>query len=93
MKNNEKKIKPIQALTPRGIKTINVIQFKSFSNYDFEKSGGSVNYSLGEYVEGKFMIYSGGVCVLPKELVDSWLDDEPIYDFVISQKGFERDTN
>lgn len=87
---NLKSIQQFSALVGGELKTANSIVFTNFKGYDFSgNSGGSIEYAVG-FSDGEvFVPLSNGECGLPYELVENWgNDDNVIFDYVISQKGF-----
>lgn len=100
MKVNERRIEPVTAFSPQGIRTAEYIQLYNFHQYNFDgQDSALVNYELVFYVPevqedpeaepklARGVVFSGTIGI-PDDVVQSWgADDEPIFDYVIETLG------
>jgi len=85
-------IKPVTLWSAEGTTTANFIKFLP-SQYSFNEVDISVNYQLLHGVltptedEPEAMVYTyitGGAVIVPSSVVEKWVDDSEIFDYVIS---------
>lgn len=95
IKKNEIKIEPITAWVNGQIKQLNLISFNYYSQYDFDRNPGYVNYSLCDLIEDdevqRTIPYINENMYLPLSLIETWgEDDTPIFDYVLQQLQLTR---
>lgn len=83
---NTRNIQPIAFWSPSGTDEADQIQLYNFHGYDFNGLDSYVSYRMMSSAD-KHVIYEGTVKV-PASVVDQWgADDQPIFDFVLTELG------
>lgn len=83
---NTREIQPVSFWTPEGEKSADTILLYNFHGYNFDETDSIVSYKLGFIESEKFKSLSEGSVALPDSVVQAWgEDDEPIFDYVITQ--------
>ena len=87
---NYRNIAPVGFWSPEGEKEAVRIMLYNFHNYNFNGSDSYVSYKL--QMEDEVSLHEGSVAI-PDTIVQAWgEDDEPIFDYVISQLGLTKIT-
>jgi len=95
IKENEILIEPISTWLDGETKSLTIIRFNYYSQYDFNGNAGHVNYSLCEEIIKEDITYYAsiinGSINLPWSVVENWgQDDTPIFDYVLQQLQLTR---
>lgn len=101
---NTRKINPINFWSKDGDKLADTILLYNFHGYNFDGTTSWVSYKLGtievteQETEGevvrteRFISYFEGSIPMPNTVVQAWgQEDEPIFDFVISELNLTKD--
>ena len=90
MQNNERKIQPIPFYTPEmGLVQADIFRLYNSRDYDFNGSGMKVDFVLGKYDNDTFIPLINCSCDVPAEIVNGWVSDQPIFDYVMQQKNYK----
>lgn len=85
---NYREISPVSFWSPEGDKIATRILLYNFHGYNFDGTNSIVSYKLQD--DGEKSLSEGSVS-LPDTLVQAWgEDDEPIFDYVISELNLTR---
>jgi hypothetical protein len=87
--SNTIKIKEIKTWGPTGEKSIDYLGLSNFNSYNFDNSGGKVEYKLigVDEIDGA-TDYFTGVVDIPSEVIVNWgTDDNIIFEYVANALG------
>lgn len=83
---NIKSIQPVDFWTAEGTKTAGEIMLYNFHGYNFDGTDSVVSYRIGNTVDGKWTSLNEGSVAIPDDVVQDWAaDDEPIFNYVLTQ--------
>lgn len=94
---NTRKINAINFWSKDGNKSADTILLYNFHGYNFDGTPSWVSYKLGvieqlDEESVRFVSYFDGSVPVPNNIVQNWgADDEPIFDFVISELNLTKD--
>lgn len=94
---NARKIEPVSFWAPSGTRIADHIVLYNFHNYNFDGTDSMVSFRLVRFVyqqqaqaEVPESIYEGSIAI-PNDVVQEWgEDDEPMFDYVITQLNLTR---